>query len=209
MSGNLEELVAGAVKRALSLGATDAECTASEGAEFSVSVRKGEVDKLTEAGSKAVGLRVLVGQKQGSAYTSDLTREGVEQMVRAALELAQITSEDPFAGLPEPSELGKLDGDLALFYEETALVPAETKIAYARQAEAAALAADERIANSEGAGFGSYAGQRVFGNSRGFLGSSPRQFELPPQRPLFDSPGTYSIKACPTPSICPKSHCVA
>ncbi len=171
MSGHLEELVAGAVKRALTLGATDAECTASEGAEFSVSVRKGEVDKLTEAGSKAVGLRVLVGQKQGSAYTSDLTREGVEQMVRAALELAQITSEDPFAGLPEPSELGKLDGDLALFYEETALVPAETKIAYARQAEAAALAADERIANSEGAGFGSYAGQRVFGNSRGFLGS--------------------------------------
>ena len=76
-----------------------------------------------------------------------------------------------FCGFTPAKRGGKLDGDLALFYEETALVPAETKIAYARQAEAAALAADERIANSEGAGFGSYAGQRVFGNSRGFLGS--------------------------------------
>ena len=167
----LEELVAAAVKRAQTLGATDAECTASEGAEFSVSVRKGEVEKLKEAGSKAVGLRVLIGKKQGSAYTSDLTPEGVEQMVRAALELAHITSEDPFAGLPDPEELGKLEGDLELFYEETALVPAEQKISIARQAEAAAMAADERIANSEGAGFGSYAGSRVFANSRGFVGS--------------------------------------
>ena len=171
MNANLEELAAEAVKRALALGATDAECTASEGAEFSVSVRKGEVEKLKEAGSKAIGLRVLLGKKQGSAYTSDLSKEGLEQMVRAAVDLAGITSEDPFAGLPDASELGKLEGDLGLFYEETALVPADQKIAYARQAEAAALAADPRIFNSEGAGFGSYAGQRVFANSRGFVGS--------------------------------------
>ena len=124
MNANLEELAAEAVKRALALGATDAECTASEGAEFSVSVRKGEVEKLKEAGSKAIGLRVLLGKKQGSAYTSDLSKEGLEQMVRAAVDLAGITSEDPFAGLPDASELGKLEGDLGLFYEETALLPA-------------------------------------------------------------------------------------
>ena len=171
MSANLEEVAAEVVKRAMSLGASDAECTAAEGAEFSVSVRKGEVEKLKEAGSKAIGLRVLMGQKQGSAYTSDLSKEGLEQMVRAAVELAQITSEDPHAGLPDPSELGKIEGDLGLFFEETALVPADEKIAYAKRAEAAAMSADERIFNSEGAGFGSYAGQRVFANSRGFVGS--------------------------------------
>ena len=171
MSENLEELVAGAIQRALAMGATDAECTASEGAEFSVSVHKGEIEKLTEAGSKAVGLRVLIGKRQGSAYTSDMTAEGVESMIRAAIELANITTEDPFAGMPEASELGKLDGDLQLFHEETALVPADRKIEYARRAEAASLAADPRIANSEGAGFGSYAGSRSFANSRGFTGT--------------------------------------
>ncbi len=171
MSANLEEMTSEVVKRALALGASDAECTASEGAEFSVSVRKGEVEKLKEAGSKAIGLRVLIGQKQGSAYTSDLSKEGLEQMVKAAVELAHITSEDPHAGLPDPSELGKIDGDLGLFFEETALVPTDQKIDYAKRAEAAAMAADERIFNSEGAGFGSYAGQRVFANSRGFVGS--------------------------------------
>ncbi len=171
MSVNLEEMTSAVVKRALALGATDAECTASEGAEFSVSVRKGEVEKLKEAGSKAIGLRVLMGRKQGSAYTSDLSKEGLEQMVKAAVELAHITTEDPHAGMPDPSELGKIDGDLGLFFEETALVPTDQKIDYAKRAEAAAMAADERISNSEGAGFGSYAGQRVFANSRGFVGS--------------------------------------
>ena len=171
MSENLEELAAAAVKRALALGASDAECTASEGAEFSVSVRKGEIEKLKEAGSKAVGLRVLIGKRQGSAYTSDMTPDGVESMIRSAIELANITTEDPFAGMPEASELGSISGDLKLFYEETALVPADRKIEYARRAEAASLAADPRIANSEGASFGSYAGSRTFANSRGFTGS--------------------------------------
>ncbi len=171
MSENLEELAATAVKRALALGASDAECTASEGAEFSVSVRKGEIEKLKEAGSKAIGLRVLIGKRQGSAYTSDMTPDGVESMIRSAIELANITTEDPFAGMPEASELGSITGDLKLFYEETALVPADRKIEYARRAEAASLAADPRIANSEGAGFGSYAGSRTFANSRGFTGS--------------------------------------
>ena len=171
MSENLEELAAAAVKRALALGASDAECTASEGAEFSVSVRKGEIEKLKEAGSKAVGLRVLIGKRQGSAYTSDMTTDGVESMIRSAIELANITTEDPFAGMPEASELGTIKGDLKLFYEETAQVPADHKIEYARRAEAASLAADPRIANSEGAGFGSYAGSRTFANSRGFTGS--------------------------------------
>ena len=41
----------------------------------------------------------------------------------------------------------------------------------AKRAEAAALAFDPRITNSEGASFDSNIGGRVFANSRGFLGS--------------------------------------
>jgi PmbA protein len=167
----LEQLAAESVKRALAGGATDVECTISEGEEFEASIRMREVENLKEAGSRGAGIRVLVGQHTGSAYTSDLSREGMETMVSKALELAVITTEDPHAGLPEGGELGSLTCDLELYDEAIAGMATEWKIDQARAAEAAALAFDPRIDNSKGASFESYLGTRVFANSRGFLGS--------------------------------------
>lgn len=167
----LPEIAQDAIRQALAAGATDAECTMAEGAEFSANVRMGELETLKEAGSRGAGLRVLIGKRMGASYTSDLSPEGIRQMVQSAIELAALTSEDPHAGLPEPEELGSLQTDLRLFSEETAELPTEQRIEMAKRAEAAALAVDPRIANSEGAGFDSSSSGRVFANSRGFLGS--------------------------------------
>lgn len=162
------DLVQRAVKMALDLGATDAECTASEGDEFSVSVRMREVEELKEAGSRAAGLRVLIGQRVGSSYTSDLSEEGIRAMVRAAVEIAGISGEDPFAGLPDGGELGGIEGDLGLYSGDVAGLETSYKIGRAAAAEEAALSADTRITNSDGGSFGSYRGGRYFANSRGF-----------------------------------------
>ncbi len=105
---DLEQLAADAVKLALKGGASGAECTIAEGDEFEVAVRMREVESLKEAGSRAMGIRVLSGQHTGSSYTSDLSREGVATMVEKALALLKITSEDPFAGLPDADELGSI-----------------------------------------------------------------------------------------------------
>jgi PmbA protein len=168
---NLEELASDVIRLASDGGATDAECTVAEGEEFSVNVRMGSVETLTEAGSRAAGVRVLVGKHMGSAYTSDLTAEGLRFMVKSALELAKITTGDPYAGLPDPSELGSLDQDLGLYSEDIASLEAPYKIDQATRAEAAALAFDKRIFNSEGGSFETHTGRHVFANSRGFLGS--------------------------------------
>jgi PmbA protein len=165
----LRAAAASAVAQALALGATGAECTLASGSEFSVTVRLGEVEKLKEADSCGAGLRVLLGQRQGSSYTSDLSAEGIRQMVASAMEIARITEPDPFAGLPEADELGQLPQDLGLASELT-LSTAE-KIDLAKRAEQAALAVDPRLTNSDGASFDSHTGVRVFANSRGFLGS--------------------------------------
>jgi PmbA protein len=167
----LEQIAADAVELALLGGATDAECTISEGDEFSVSVRMHEVENLKEASSRGAGIRVLVGKRGGSSYTSDLSSEGIQKMVNGALELAKITSEDPFAGLPEPGELGQLAGDLQLYDETIAFMETEWKIEQAQRAEKAAFDFDPRIQLSEGASFDSHIGRRIFANSRGFLGS--------------------------------------
>ncbi len=99
---------------AMQSGASAAEAVATEGSEFSTTVRLGQVETLKEAGSKAVGVRVFVGQSSASTYSSDLTAEGVKEMVESAIALARVTSADPMAGLPDPAELGKLDGDPGL-----------------------------------------------------------------------------------------------
>ncbi|MEP6961708.1 MAG: metallopeptidase TldD-related protein [Acidobacteriota bacterium] len=159
-----------AIQLALQSGASDAECTVSEGEEFSASVRMREVEKLTQAGSRGAGIRVMVGHKSGSSRTSDLTPQGIAAMVKSAMELAEITTEDPFAGLPEREEMGKFSGDLGLYDPSIEKMETEWKIAQAIRAEDAALSADPRIENSEGAGFDTYLNERVFANSRGFEG---------------------------------------
>ena len=100
-STDLKEIAADVVKRAMLGGATAAEVVAMDGSEFSTVVRLGEVETLKESGSKGIGVRVFFGQRAASTYSSDLTAAGVKQMVDSALALAKITSEDPFAGIPE------------------------------------------------------------------------------------------------------------
>lgn len=164
------ELAARIVAQALASGATDAECTISEGSEFSANVRLRELETVKEAGSRAAGLRILRGLHTGSAYTSDLTADGIQHMVRSAIELAEITTEDPLAGLPDASELGSIPGDLGLYCGDVAGLSSAVKIDMALRAEDAALRADPRIANSEGASFDSNLGCHAFANSRGFAG---------------------------------------
>jgi PmbA protein len=167
----MEEIVARVVRLSQEMGATAAEATALEGDEFEVKVRMGEIEKLQEAGSKGTGVRVLVGKKTGSAYTSDLTESGLRHMVKSAMELAGIAMEDPDGGLPLEDELGSAAGEMGLYSEGVDGKTTEEKIELARTAEAAALAADARIGNSEGGSCGSSTGMRAFANSLGFLGS--------------------------------------
>ena len=166
----LRELATGVVKRALKLGATAVEAVASEGSEFSALVRLDEVETLKEAGSRALGVRVFVGQQAANTSTSDLSAEGVEHLVRGALELARITSEDPMAGIPEAGQLGEIPGELGLYYDDVYSLSNPERIDQARRAERAALAVDARLSNSDGGSFDASIGRKVLANSHGFVG---------------------------------------
>jgi PmbA protein len=103
-----------------------------------------------------------------------LTPAGLERLVHGAIALARVTSEDPFAGLPDPASFGQLAGDLRLYSDDVAGLPAAERIALARRADAACFAADPRITNSRGGSFDSGAGHKILANSRGFLGEYRR-----------------------------------
>ena len=168
---DLESLAAELIQLAIDAGATDAEATVSEGDEFSVNVRGGAVETLKEAGSRGAGLRVILGQCSGSATSSDLTPDGIQQMVKGALALAKLTEPDPFAGLPDASEMGIAEGEFRLFSEDVYSLSGDERIEWALRAEKAALTADARITNSEGGSFDAATGAKAFANSRGFIGS--------------------------------------
>ena len=168
---DLESLTSEVVELAMKAGATDAEAVAQEGDEFSVNVRMGEVETLKESGSRGLGLRVFLGTRSASTSTSDLTADGVRQLVNGALALAKVTEEDEFSGLPETAEFGSLKEDLHLFDEDVYSLSGTERIEWARRAEAAALAADARITNSDGGSFDAATGRKVLANSRGFQGS--------------------------------------
>jgi len=167
---DLDSLAADVVALAMKAGATDAEAVAREGDEFSVNVRMGEVETLKESGSRGIGLRVFHGKRSASSSTSDLTPDGIRQLVDGAMALVKFTEEDPFTGLPETTEFGSLSGDLHLYFEDVYSLEGPERIEWARRAEAAALAADPRITNSDGGSFDAANGRMVLANSRGFVG---------------------------------------
>src|SRR5262249_1862822 len=125
---------------------------------------------------EAVGWRVVMGLRSGSSYRSDFWAAGSDRLVESAVALARITSEDPFAGLPQPEELGATDRDLRLYYDNVASLSAEQKIELAKRAERSALDFDPRISNSEGGAFGSSWSRRVLATAPGFQGEYRRSW---------------------------------
>jgi PmbA protein len=177
---DMQQLAADVVERALRAGATEAEAVIREGDEFSTLVRLGQVETLKESGARGIGVRVFLGSngahRTANTSTSDFTEAGLDQLVRGAIDLAQVTSEDPFAGLPDQAAMGRLDGSLDLYYEDVYSMPAAERIDYARRAEAAALSADPRLKNSDGGSFDAATGHKVMANSRGFVGEYQRSY---------------------------------
>ena len=176
VEADLRDLAADVVSRAMKAGATAAEAIVREGSEFSTVVRLGQVETLKESGARGLGLRVFLGRRAASTYSSDFTREGIERLIKGALELAQVTSEDPFAGLPEPAQFGSVAGDLQLYYDDVYSLPPEERIDYARRAERASLESDPRLKNSGGGTFDASAGRKVLANSLGFVGDFRRSY---------------------------------
>ncbi len=177
---DLQQLATDVVERTLRAGAAEAEVVIREGDEFSALVRLGQVETLKESGARGIGLRVFLGTggsyRTANTSTSDFSAAGLDHMIRGAIDLANVTSEDPFAGMPEASAMGQIAGDLDLYYEDVYSLPPAERIDYARRAEAAALSADPRIQQdkSDGGSFDAATGHKVMANSRGFRGEYRR-----------------------------------
>ena len=166
-----QQTVEEALSVARRVGASDAGAEVSEGLGLSVSVRKGELENVERNRDKSLGVTVYVGQRRGNASTSDFSRAAIEQTVQAAYDIARFTAEDPAAGLPDEADVASAavaGRDLDLYHPWA--IDAEAAATLALRCEAAAMATDRRITNSEGAGVSAQQSHFLMGNTRGFRG---------------------------------------
>ncbi len=167
----LRHIAAQVLDHARALGATAAETEVSEGFGQTVSVRKGEVETIEYNRDKGVGVTVYIGRRRGHASTSDFKSRALRETVEAAHAIARFTAEDDCAGLADPDLLAHSVADLDLYHPWNLGV--EEAIERARACEAAALAVDPRIRNSEGATLSTQQSHFVYANSNGFVGGYP------------------------------------
>lgn len=167
MTELLEELLS----RAKARGATEADAFLIQEQHATVQVRLGQPEAVTHAREQRLSLRVFIGKAAASASTSDLSRDSLERLVDEATSLARLTAADPLAGLPDPGEMATLIPDLDLYDPDGHAIALEEKLSLAKRAEAAALAADPRITNSEGTEAFDRQAEYAYATSQGFAGA--------------------------------------
>jgi PmbA protein len=198
MSGTLQQtngyrqLATDVLAMARQGGATEADIVIADGENLSVQVRLGAVDRLSKAREKRLGLRVFVGKRSACTSTSDFSLDSIRQLVEQTCTLAKAVVEDPVSGLPEADQMAREQPDLDL-YDGTKL-DTDRQIELAKRAESAAMSADERITNSEGADFDSSSGRVVLGNSHGFLGEYRSSSYSVAVSPIATDPDTGAMQ---------------
>jgi PmbA protein len=165
-----QDLARDILARAKSKGASQGDVVMVEGDSFFVTVRMGEVEKISQAGEKRLGLRLFFGNSSASASTSDISKESVERLVDNTAQMARATAQDPHSGLPPAETLARDLPDLELLDEEARGVSVEEKIQIAMAVEKSALEFDSRITNSEGGEFSNNFGRVIYASSHGFSG---------------------------------------
>ncbi len=165
------DLLADLIGRARRAGADAADALLVESRSLNVAQRLGRPERLERSESQDLGLRVFVGRRQAVVSSTDRAPATLDALVERAVAMARAAPEDPFAGLAEPDEVATTVPDLDLCdWEEPA---AETVVARARAAEAAALAVPG-VTNSEGAEAGWGLTRVLLAASNGFAGGYAR-----------------------------------
>lgn len=189
-AGDREALARKVLELALGAGASDAEVVIREGSDFSACVRLQTLESLQQANHRRLSLRAFAGKRAAVSSTSDFSTTAAEKLVSDALEMARAAGEDPWAGLPSPESYAPKIPDLEVCFPAAAELPVEDKIALASRCERAALDADPRISNSEGAEFSDKLVHNLYCNSLGICSAYSKTTVSLSVTPLAESGGS-------------------
>jgi PmbA protein len=161
---NLEEVARRAVEAAADAGATDAEAWVEEATSRNIRVYEGEVESLSDAGGRGVGVRAFVDGRSGYAYGTDLSEAGIAEVAGAARAAAEAADPDEYGGLPDEFGSTPVEGLAAPGLREWST---ERKVELALAVERAARARPG-VTQVENAIYSDAEGSVALANSRGF-----------------------------------------
>jgi PmbA protein len=164
---NYQELAQKLVSKATGKGAWQAEAFLQVGRDSSCRVRDGQVEDLTQATSKGVGLRVICDDRLGFAYSSDFEPGSLDAFVEKALELAKSAAPNPLNGLPARAQLGSGEPMDGLYDPLVASLPLDWKVKTALEIERAGKAVDAKIIAFDSVGAGEYISEVYLSSSEG------------------------------------------
>jgi PmbA protein len=168
----LADAAAACLEAARRKGASAADVEVSTSLGLDVTVRLGEVETIEHHRDKGLSVTAYLGRRRGNASTSDFSPAAIERAVDAALAIARYTAEDECAGLPDPERHAVPPFAADGLHHPWALGTDEA-IELGRAIEAAGMAVDKRIDNSEGASVSMSESDFIYANSNGFMGGYP------------------------------------
>ena len=137
-----DRLVGLAIETALAAGATGAEGFLTRSRSTTAEVSGGKVESVKVREGSGIGVRVLLTDRLGFAYTSDLSDSGIEKAARDAVANGESTFPDSHNRLPER---GGDYPEIERFDAELAGVGLDERIERAMLVESKARACDKRI----------------------------------------------------------------
>jgi PmbA protein len=142
----LVEIAEKAVNTAKKMGIEQAEAYVQDAKSLTIEVSKQQVEDLKFSNKRGIGVRVIKQGKMGFAYTTDLSLEGIENVVKESIIVLNYSTEDEYNTMP-----GVIQDylDLDLYDDSIQLISLEKKIDLAKQIEIAALEYDRRIKKTE------------------------------------------------------------
>ncbi|MEZ5141659.1 MAG: DNA gyrase modulator [Acidimicrobiales bacterium] len=133
------------------------EAYVARGETTSVKAYGGEVESLTSAQSQGVGIRVVVGGRQGFAHAGTLDDDVIAETLAEARDNASFGEVDDFFGLAEPDDVPVVDQDL--WSDELVAFPTADKVELALALERAVTGRDPRVTGVRTASYGDGRGE--------------------------------------------------
>jgi PmbA protein len=166
---DLGDLTRAAVEAAA--GDEAVEAYAEESRRTEVDALRGEVEGLTFAESRGVGVRLMSGGRMGYAYAADPSPDEVREAVARARENAALAAPDEFNVLPAAEAFEPMP---EVFRASQADIPTDRKVALALDVERRAVHTDPRVTKVDMAQVGDGVARVAIASSTGMAAEYAR-----------------------------------
>ena len=141
-----KEIARKALETALELGASDCRINLAESTQTSISYLNGEIEKLQQSSSSAMGIAIFTEGRYGSFSTNRMDMDELRPFLRRCIESCRLLTPDNYRTMPDRSTYYKGGRpDLHLLDDRYLSIPFADKAAFLKATDAEADKSDSRL----------------------------------------------------------------